>query len=154
MSTVDYVSYGDLIRAVETTLGRAREILKTESMERLSEGYSDMPLLQVYPDASDTDSRGETTDRSTFRAGVRQTGLVINADCVVKQRSNLGEDMLRTVSLADAVQMELEKQDTKPYFQNRAIKAFHWSWQRVTFKYGDPETSYVGIRFTINLTIF
>lgn len=147
-----------ICNAIETTLAPA--ITYTQSYNELSEGMADTPRLQVYPNSGTTIPPQNTTDRTTFRAVVRQTQLEIYADLYATTRSEIGEDMAILIPLIEVVIAEIEKQDTKPYFGlfdaggEPAIKAFSWSWQRVTFQYNDPMTYYIGARFIFSLRVF
>ena len=147
-----------ICNAIETTLAPA--ITYTQSYNELKEGMPDQPTLQIYPNSGSTIPPQNSTDRTTFRAVVRQTQLEIYADLYATARSEIGEDMALLLPLIEAIIGEIEKQDTKPYFglldaQNEpAIKAFSWSWQRVTFQYNDPMQLYIGARFIFLLRIF
>jgi hypothetical protein len=147
------ITLGQILDAIEATLSAAPTLARSMSYDELTEGISDTPLLQVYPEAGDQDPTGNA-DRTTFRAGVRQTNITINCDYYAQQRKHIGEDMAALVDGLDAMTEIFESQDTKPYFALDGIKAFHWSWQRVTFDYGDPQISYVGARFTLLIRTF
>lgn len=154
------VAYEDLIRAVASTLGNAEPVQRTTSLDTLVEEPMDFPMLRVYPKSGELSS-GSSTDRKAFAGGsgvkpLRQEDFVIFVDLYVRARSHIGDDMMLTVKALDAVTNVLNNQDRKPYFGHQAIKAFHWLWEQVEFAYGTGEaiTRYVGIRFTLTLTIF
>src|SRR5512139_418851 len=155
--TTSSTSLQAICNAIETTLAPA--VTFTQSYNELTEGMNDTPRLQVYPN-SGTSSPPSNNDRSTFRGVVRQAEIEIYADLYATQRSDIAEDMGALVPLIEAVIAEIEKQDTKPYFNlldaagQDAIKGFRWSWSRVTFVYNDPQQLYTGARFIFNLRIF
>jgi hypothetical protein len=147
------ITLGQIIDAIEGALSAAPTLARSMSYDELTEGINDTPLLQVYPEAGDQDPTGNT-DRTTFKAGVRQTNLTINCDYYAQQRKHIGEDMAALVDGIDAMTDIFEAQDTKPYFNLEGIKAYHWSWQRVIFDYGDAQIRYIGARFTITIRVF
>ena len=147
------ITIAQICDAIASTLSAATTTPRTQSYDELTEGVNDVPMLQVYPENGNQDPSGNT-DRTTFKAGVRQTMLTIHADYYAHQRVHIGEDMAALVSGIDALTDIFEAQDTKPYFGLEGIQAFSWSWQRVTFQYGDPQYSYVGARFIINVRVF
>lgn len=145
------ITLAQICNAVEATLAPA--ITYTQSYNELKEGMADQPMLQIYPN-SGTSLAGQTTDRTSFQATVRQNQVEIYADLYATVRSEIGEDMAILLPLIDAVIDEIEKQDTKPYFGLTGLKAFYWSWSRVMFSYNDPMTFYVGARFIFTFRIF
>lgn len=155
------ITIAQINTALATTLGTAEGVVRTQdgandgtadnTTTPLSDGMNDTPTLQVYFDEGETDAAYET-DRTTFQAGVRQTGLTFLADVFVKQRESLGEDMARTLVLASAVWDVLEAQTVKPYFGLEGIQAFHWRAQRVILDYAG--VSFIGIRFTLTIRVF
>ncbi len=149
------ITIAQICNAIESTLGAATGISRSQSYDELTEGLppGDLPLLQVYPETGEADVAG-ATDRSTFRAGVRQTELVIVADLYARQRSHIGEDMAALVDGVDAVIDVLEAQDTKNYFGLAGVQAVRWRFERVTFVYGDPQLPYVGARFYLTVRVF
>jgi hypothetical protein len=147
------ITIAQICDAVASTLSAATTSPRTQSYDELTEGMQDTPTLQVYPEDGNQDPSGNT-DRTSFKAGVRQTMLTVNADYYAHQRAHIGEDMAALVNGIDAITNILEAQDTKPYFGLAGIQAFSWSWRRVTFVYGDPQQSYVGARFTLNIRVF
>lgn len=147
------ITLAQILDAVKATLSVAPTLARSMSYDELTEGINDTPLLQVYPESGDQDPTGNT-DRTTFKAHVRQTNLTINCDYYAQQRKHIGEDMAALVDGIDAMTDIFEAQDTKPYFGLVGIQAFHWGWQRVIFNYGDPNINYVGARFTLTVRTF
>ena len=147
------ITLGQILDAISNVLGAATGLAVNQHYDELTEGINDQPLLQVYPESGSQDLTGNV-DRTTFQAMTRQTDLLINADLYARQRSHIGEDMNILVDMIDAMMTELEKQKTKPYFGLDGIKGYHWSWQRVTFNYGDALTPHIGARFTIWVRVF
>ncbi|NIP86511.1 MAG: hypothetical protein GTO03_13470 [Planctomycetales bacterium] len=158
------ITLAQIIDAVEDTLDGATTVVRSQSYDELTEGVhpADMPLLQVYPEANlGVDAGGGTSDRFTFggkggdeNTPLRQKEYAIHADYYAQQRSHIGEDMSALVDGIDAMETVLESQDVKNYFGLAGIRSFTWSWSRVTFVYGDPQMSYVGARFVINVRVF
>lgn len=146
------ITLAQILDAVKATLAVAPTLARSMSYDELTEGISDTPLLQVYPEAGNQDVTNNA-DRTTFHAGVRQTDLTVHCDYYAQQRKHIGEDMAALVDGIDAMTAIFEQQDTKPYFGLVGIKAFHWSWQRVTFDYGTTIV-YVGARFILSLRVF
>ena len=143
------ITLAQICNAVETTLSPA--VTYTQSYNELKEGLNDWPMLQVYWDGSNQDPGGNA-DRTTFKAVVRQTDIVIFADLYGTPRRDIGEDMAALLPLVDAVIDILEAQDGKPYFGLDGLKGYNWNAQRVIFRYG--ETDFVGARFTIRFRVF
>lgn len=146
--TIDQVTL-----AVEAALGEASLIARTGAEGTITEGVNDLPYMMIYAESGQTDPKGGV-DRTSFRGGIRVNELIVMVDVYVRQRSHIGEDMAKTTHCTDAVINILEEQNVKPYFGLLGLQAFHWAWQRVTFVYGDPNTGYVGVRFTLTFTIF
>lgn len=149
------ITIAEICNAIEITLGAATGLVRSESYDELTAGVhpGDLPLLQVYPAEGTTDPSGNT-DRTTFRGVVRQTAIVINADVYAQQRAHIGEDMKAVVDAMDAIIDVLETQNVKPYFDLVGIKAFSWNWEYVTFRYGDPQLPYAGVRFYLHIRVF
>jgi hypothetical protein len=148
------ITYAQICDAIDSTLAAAATLADSLSYDELRDGsLQDYPILMIYPDSGVQDPIGET-DRSTFRAGIRQTELVIIVDLYAQQRSHMGEDMAALVGSVDALSDIFEAQDTKPYFGLAGIRAFQWRWERVTFTYGDQQLPYVGARFYLTITVF
>lgn len=147
------ISTAQILDAIEATLSTAPILARSMSYDELTEGINDTPLLQVYPESGDQDPTGNT-DRTTFKAVVRQTNITVICDYYAQQRKHIGEDMAALVDGVDAMTNIFEAQDTKPYFGLDGIKAFHWSWSRVVFDYGDAAIKYIGARFTLTIRVF
>jgi hypothetical protein len=139
--------------AIESTLGAAAGVSRSESYDELSDGVTETPTLQVYWESTEEDISG-STDRTSFRAGMRQDEHLFHGDLYVRQRSHIGEDMQKLVEMKDAIDAVLVAQTDKPYFGLAGIQAFHWRAERVTFVYGDPQIPYVGIRYYITIRTF
>ena len=142
-----------LIDGVEATLGAATGMTSSKSYDELTEGIPalECPRLQVHPDRGTCDPSG-WGDRTTFHAGTQQAIITIYADLYARLRSQLSEDMRKTVELIDALVDVLQAQEDLPFFGVVGIKVFNWNWKRANFKYADEQ--YMGARFTINLRIF
>lgn len=138
---------------IKDTLEAASGIVKAQSIEDLTEGYEDLPLLQVYFESGETDTM-TGGDRSTFRAGTRVSDTLVYADVICTQRSHLDQDMTKIAEMLAAVEEVLEEQQVKPYFGNASIKGFSWSWRRVNFDRGEQGITYPGLRFSINVKVF
>ena len=147
------VTIASICDAIESTLGAATGITRSQSYDELGESIQDVPLIQVYPEMLRGNATGET-DRSSFRGTIRQTEVVIITDLYARQRSHMGEDMKALVNEIDAIIDVIEAQDTKPYFSEDGIKAFNWRGERVTFVYGDNQLPFVGMRFYFTIRIF
>ncbi len=136
---------------IATTLGTVAGIVHAQSYDELTEEYPDVPMLQVYPWSGETDPSGGT-DRTTFRAGVRQTDTLFYVDVPCRQRGNIDQDMAAVVAMQVLMQTKLEAQKTKSYFGNATIKAFSWRWELVTFKPGAFD--FVGFRLFLTVRQF
>jgi hypothetical protein len=149
------ITYAQICNAVEDTLDAATGLAKSQTFSELSESYEDLPLLRVYPQSGEVDSRG-SSDRTTFRAGVRVTECLLHADVICRQRSHIDLDMSKTVEMVEAVEAVLITQQAKPYFGLTGIKGFHWRWEIVDFPLGAGESAvhYLGARFSITLEVF
>jgi hypothetical protein len=144
------ITIAQICNAIESTLGAAVTALDStgryQSYDELTDGMNVTPTLQVYPESGVTDI-GTGNDRTTFGAGVRQSQYIFNADYYARTRSHIGEDMKAIVDGADAIIAKLEAQQHEPAFGLSGIKAFRWTWQRVTFNYGGVD--FAGVRFTL-----
>ena len=148
------ITLAQMCNAVKATLETAIGINKAQSYNELSEGYDDLPLLQVYPWSGETDMTALNTAQSTFRGGSRVTETLIHADVVCRQRSHLDEDMAKVVEMQEAVQSVLFDQHTRPYFGDGGIKGWRSRWEVVSFPRGDPQVTYLGVRFFVYLRWF
>lgn len=151
MSTI---TLAQICNAVESELGAATTLERSESYDELTEGVSDTPMLQVYPDSCALVSTGSGTDKLTLGGDPphRQQTITIIADYFAHHRANIGEDMAHLVDGVDAITLTLEAQNTCPPFGLAGIRTFQWRWDRVVFDYGGAK--YMGARFTIVLQVF
>ena len=142
--------------AIETTLSEATGLTHSQAYDELTEAMVDLPMLQVYPEDWTMDIGGGSTDRTTFGAGVRQSGYTIYADLYARQRgAGIDEEMGALVPLIDALITVFREQRTKPYFALEGLQAFGpVTFRRVIFNYGDPQVGYIGARFTIPVRIY
>jgi hypothetical protein len=138
---------------IATTLSAATGLTYAQAFDDLTDGMQDTPTLQVYWEDMAQDP-STSNDRTSFRAGVRQTSITIFADLYAHQRAHMAEDMAILMPLVDAIRVELEKQDTQPLVGTSLIKSFSWSARRVTFTYGDPNINYIAARFTLTVRVF
>jgi hypothetical protein len=132
--------------AVESFLGDATGIARSQSYDELTEGMNTTPTLAVYPQS------GSTIYQRTFRQGVRVTHATIHVDVIAKQRGDLKTDMGVLVPLIDAVQTEIEKEREGYLFDLDNVQWGDWRWERVVFVMAGVE--YIGVRFFLDLTIF
>lgn len=147
------VTIYNIAEAIENTFTAAGVFTKVQANEALQDGMQDALTIQIYPEEIIGDAKTRS-DRMTMGAKVRQTDLVFNVDVYARQRSHIGEDMKAVADAADAVIAVLEGQDATPPFSLAGLKTFHWRASRVIFEYGDPQTRYVGLRFTLTFSIF
>jgi len=145
------ITLAQVCDAIEGVLDDATTLARSQSYDELTEGVHDCPQLQVYPAAGGQDV-GTDTDRSSFQAGVRQTGFTIHADYYAKAVSHVAEGMEALVDGIDAMQNELEKQDTGAKFGLEGIKSMRWNWEMVQFQAG--QTLYIGARFLITVRVY
>ena len=148
-----FVAIADICNAVESTLSAAAGLARSQSYNELTEGMNDTPTLQVYPESGAQDI-GTANDRTTFKAGVQQEEIVVNADVYVRQRSQIAEDMGALVTQLDAIRTVLKAQKEGDHFGLVGIRQFSWTWQRVIFEYGDPLLRYVGFRVIIRIRMY
>lgn len=150
----DVLTYGAVAKAIANALTNATGVVRVEAYDELSEGIPDTPMLQVYPDAAETDIESDGTGNATFGAGVRRTKINLFVDGYAKQRSYLGEDIRAQIALIDAIDGVLSNQRRKPFFGLPGIQQFRWSWQRVTYPIGDGSVKYAGVQFLIEVYVF
>jgi hypothetical protein len=148
------ITIRQMCEAVQTTLGAAAHLKKTQTYRELSEGIHDTPLLQIYWESLEQDTVNTGTERTTFRGGTRQTEVVIYCDLYARPRSDLAEGMDKTAVVGEELITILEAQDTKPYFGLTGIKAFHWRMERAVFSYGNEETKFDGARLILTMRVF
>ena len=147
------ITYAQINDAIESTLGAATGLARSQSYDELTDGMTDTPTLQVYWQRDTTDPQGMTS-MTTFQTGVQQVDMVFHADLFARQRSHIGEDMSALYTVMQAVRETLEGEKTKPLFGLPGIQSFRWTTERVTFEYGDPLLPYVGARYTIFIKVF
>ncbi len=147
------VTYAQINDAIESTLGAAVGLARSQSYDELTDGMTDTPTLQVYWQRDDTDPQGSTS-MTAFRTGVQQVDIIFHVDLYARQRSHIGDDMRVLYDVMQEVREVLEGETTKPYFGLAGIQAFRWSSERVTFEYGDPALPYVGARYVIAVRVF
>ena len=136
-----------VIDAIESNLSSATGLVRSESYDELTEGIPETPLLQVYPESGEPDLQ-------TYKRRIEK--IVIHADLYARQRSQIGEDMAKAVTMAEAIFARLRAQDpntNNQLFGLDGIRKFTWTWARAVFEYGDPATRYAGIRFVITIWI-
>lgn len=147
------VTVGAICDGILETLGTAASIKSSTSYNEMTEGVSvfDTPRLEVYPNNGTCDPSG-STDRTAFQANVQQSYVTFFANVLVRQRSQLDEDMGAVVVMVDELIPILEAQERPPFFGVEGIKALTWSWRVATFT--RSKARYVGVRFTIRCKIF
>lgn len=146
------ITLGQIVDAIETQLSTATGLVRSQSYSELTEGQNVLPTLQVYPQSGNTDA-STANDRTTFKAAVRQYTYTIHADLYARQRSHIGEDMNKLVTMIDAIENRLTAEKDGD-FGLAGMKSFKWSWERVNFVYGDPAINYYGARFTIQVWVY
>ena len=146
------VTYGALSKAVGNTLKAANIFKVVQQYDELTEQIPTHPLARCYPDDGEVDFGGESVERQTFKVGVRGTRMTITIDCYARPRSQLLHDIKAQVDLIDAVDAVLVAQQNQPFFGLDGIKAFSWSWQRVTYQH--EGNSYAGGEFKLTLIVF
>ena len=147
------VTVGAICDGILETLATAVGVKSSTSYDEMTEGVAtfDTPRLEAYPDAGTCDPSG-STDRTAFNAGVQQSVITIFANVLVRQRSQLDEDMGAVVTMVDAIIPVLEAQEKPPFFGVEGIKAYSWSWRVATFS--RSKALYTGVRFTIKCKVF
>lgn len=151
MAFVNDLSIEQVLRAVATTLDGALAGVRVDTMETMTEGANDYPLVQVYPELIEGDISSESTNRTSFQGQIQQVQLQVNVDVFARQRSHIAEDMVALVNISDGVVSCLQAQ-TKPLFGLDGLRGFRWRGERVTFEYS--ETAFVGMRFQLTFRIF
>lgn len=145
------VTYTQLIEAIRAALAVASGINEAQASTTMTESIQNLPVLQVYLETEET-SADSGTDRTTFRAGVRQPEITINVDVYVRQRAHIGEDLAACYVTAQAVRDVLAAQNTQPYFARDGIQSFRWRMERVTFDYSG--VLYAGLRFILTMRVY
>lgn len=149
------ITLAQIINAISDYIAVADGVSYAMSQARseIEESIPDPAIVQVYFVSLET-SYNSGTDRKSFGADIRQTLITVYVDVYAQTRSHIGEDLSRLLDLVDAVQDRLELVTVKPYFALVGIGAFQWRADWATLKYGVPEVSYTGVRFTLSLTVF
>lgn len=152
MSTITVGSICDTIADWLDDQIAADDIRVVQTYRELTESIpdTDVPLLQVYPESYDPEM-GSGTERTAFKGAIRNQVLTLHIDHYTKQRSDIAEDMRLVVAGLDAVEAALDSVESYPFFGITAIKSFDWSWNRITFRYGNSR--YLGGRFVLTLRI-
>ena len=119
----------------------------------MGEGTPDYPVGSVYWEGGETDVRSDSTAQTTFGGRVRQHQMNVTLDVAVKQRNELGPDMVAVITTWDAVQGWLDSQKQTSCFGIVGAKGFRWSVERTVFE-DAGQTPYVGFRVTITLRFF
>lgn len=146
------ITYGQLVKAVASTLAGAPAVGRVQAYDAISESVPDTPLLQVYAESGEVDAQSDT-DRTSFGGGVQVSRLTVQVDGYARRRSHIGEDLQAQMALVDAVDARLSEQRLGLAFGLSAVKSFKWTWERTTFEDVEGHT-YAGVRFTLELTIF
>lgn len=150
----DFVKIEDLNDALATFFTGTTGVQRVQGHSGLTEGMQDWPTLQIYPEEFEYDV-ATANDRTTFKAGIRQTEFLFNLDLYGRQRSQLAEDMQAMVVALDAVRARLDTAKTRPFFGMAEIKAYTVGRaRRVLFEYGDPAIRYTGFRIPLALRVF
>ncbi len=149
------ISKAEIADALAATIRGAASLSDdaVKSFDQLTESV-DPPMVQIYPSPSWSQDPSGNTDRTTFGGGVRQTLIPFHVDLYARRRSHIDDDMNAVVTISDEIEAIFEQQDTKPYFAEEGIKAFSWTANLVSFVYGDPQTSYLGVRYIVTIRVF
>lgn len=150
------ISLAQICNAVEATLSAALPATgRGQSYDQLTEGINDIPTLQVYPESGRQDATTGNAQKS-FGGEIRVSEIIIHADYYASQRRHLSEDMKRMVDGIDLITNAIETQkNTNDFFGLDGIKSIGpWSWNRVTFVYGDNAQPYIGVRFIIPVRVW
>ncbi len=138
---------GQIVSAIEGTLSSATGLIRSEDYDELTESIPETPLLQVYPESGEPDLQ-------TYKRRIEK--IIIHADLYARQRSQIGEDMAKVVTMAEAIFTKLRAQDPitgNQLFGLDGIRKFTWTWTRAVFEYGDPATRYAGVRFIVTIWV-
>lgn len=140
--------------SIEAVLATAAGLVRSQSYAELQDAPLDLPCLQVYPAAGNTDAISENS-RYTFKSVRRMAEVTYYADVLCRQRSHLDLDVKSALEMQDAVQQKLEGEKERPFFANEAVFDFWWSWALTAFLRGGPggELPYYGVRFTITARV-
>jgi hypothetical protein len=144
----------DIATALAGIVTASEDTIIVHNYNQIKEGMNDYPLLQVYPDALEVDSRNET-DAVTLSKAVRNHSLTVNLDVYAHTRNQIDENMQDVVECWDAVEDRLEDVTSGagcPIFDQPLIRNIHWTVERATFPYATQE--YAGVRFVLVMEIF
>lgn len=148
------ITLHQIVDGIETALSAATGLTRHLTHDEIPTGLppNDFPLLMVYPESGEvTDTE---TDRATFRGGARQYDFVVHADLYAGPVQPFGERMGTFVTMIDAMMDTLEDQTTASFFGLEGVRAFHWTWARTIFTYGEGQPQYLGARFVIDVRVF
>jgi hypothetical protein len=141
-----YPTLAAVLDAVESKLGAATGLSRSQAYDELTESIPDTPLLQVYPEAWEPDKSAAARTLKSQRA----EHVTVHADYYAHQRANIGEDMAVLVTGIQAIVVVLRAQDSpNELFGLEGILRFEWRGERATFNYGKAD--YVGMRFIIDV---
>lgn len=122
--------------------------------DEIKEGMPDYPLMQIYPEDLEVDSRTET-DATSLSKAVRVHSLIVHLDVYADLRNQIDENMQEVVECWDAVEDRLEDTTSGagcPIFNQQFIRNIHWTAERVIFEY--QTLLYSGVRFILTLEVF
>jgi len=152
------VSISAICNGIASTFKSDVDIVTVQSYDELTESINraDLPLIQVYWEAIQWDTTGNT-DRATFGGGVRSKMITIHVDLYAAPRSHLNENMGDLISQIDSIIGVLEEENAQPFFGVYGIKSIDIaSIDRVIFEYtsGTSPVWYMGARIVLNLWVF
>ncbi len=101
----EIITITQIVDAIKKTLKADDGGLRAQSGVELGDGIADTPTLQVYWDAENTDAESQN-DRTTFGGGVQQSGITINADVLVHERGEIGENMAAVQTMAETIRRD------------------------------------------------
>jgi hypothetical protein len=144
----------DTAAAMAGIVTASGETIIVHNYDELKEGMSDYPLMQIYPEDLEVDSRTET-DTHTLSKKVRVHRLTVHLDVYAHTRNQIDENMQDVVECWDAVEDRLEDTTSGagcPVFDQEFIRNIHWTAERVIFEY--QTLLYSGVRFILVMEIF
>jgi hypothetical protein len=149
------ITYGQICKDIAAAMATANLAKAVQAYDQITEGIPITPLIQVYADSGEVDTSGRN-DRTTFKAGVRQTLFTVIFDGYARTRSQLQVDLKEQMALIDAIDAWLNTQAGEPIMGTSGIRALHWRWERTTFSRGEGQSaiSYAGCRFTVDCWIY
>lgn len=151
-----FQSLEGISQAIYDTLRNSDDELAkySQHFDNITEAIKNTPMLQIYWQSMDNPS---STDRSTFRGGMRINDTLFYVDLYLDQRAHIDKVFKQMYPLMDRIEQVFIAQDVKPYFGLDTIKSFHWRVERATFEYGgvDGQTwQYPGVKFTLDIRLF